>query len=125
MPVQLSYERTPDMKISIGVILLALTSLPFQAHSERATERPDFLMIVADDMGWSDISPFGSEIRTPALQQLADQGLSMSQFYVAPTCAPTRAMLLTGLGNHRASVGSRMKNQAPNQLEYEHYKDSC
>lgn len=107
------------MKNSTCITLVALLSLQFQAF---ASEKPNFLIVVADDMGWSDIAPFGSEIRTPTLQQLADEGLAMSQFYVAPTCAPTRAMLLTGLDNHRAGVGAQMKNQAPNQLEHEHYK---
>ena len=107
------------MKNSIGV---ALTALLFLSGHTSADKKPNFLIIVADDMGWSDIAPFGSEIRTPTLQQLADEGLAMSQFYVAPTCAPTRAMLLTGLDNHRAGVGAQMKNQAPNQLEFEHYK---
>ncbi len=111
------------------LLLLALFSLQLQIQAGTlesevedvgANEKPNFLIIVADDMGWSDISPFGSEIRTPTLQQLADEGLAMGQFYVAPTCAPTRAMLLTGLDNHRAGVGAQMKNQAPNQLEYEH-----
>lgn len=108
-----------DMKTVATCVLLVLL---FSQLSVRADEQPNFLIIVADDMGWSDISPFGSEIRTPVLQQLADDGLAMSQFYVAPTCAPTRAMLMTGLDHHRAGVGSQMKNQAPNQLEYEHYK---
>ena len=107
------------MRTSIGIAFIVLGSLQCQAWAD---EKPNFLIIVADDMGWSDISPFGSEIRTPTLQQLADEGLAMSQFYVAPTCAPTRAMLLTGLDNHRAGVGSQMRNQAPNQLAYEHYK---
>ena len=120
-------ERDNNMKISTGIVLMMLFTLPIQSLAEEVaktdkSEKPNFLIIVADDMGWSDISPFGSEIRTPTLQQLAEEGLAMSQFYVAPTCAPTRAMLMTGLDNHRAGVGAQMKNQAPNQLEYEHYK---
>lgn len=92
------------------------------SNDVQAAEQPNFLVIVADDMGWSDIAPFGGEIRTPNLQKLADDGLAMSAFYVAPTCAPTRAMLLTGLDNHRAGVGVQMKNETPNQLGHRHYK---
>lgn len=115
------------MKPFTATLLFVLMSFSVQAAGdeavpERSGDRPNFLIIVADDMGWSDIAPFGSEIRTPTLQRLADEGLAMGQFYVAPTCAPTRAMLMTGLDHHRAGVGTQMKNQAPNQLEHEHYK---
>jgi len=118
----------PDpSKRLLCVAVLVLVALPIhvtanEVDGEADNTKPNFLIVVADDMGWSDISPFGSEIRTPTLQKLADEGLSMGQFYVAPTCAPTRAMLMTGVDNHRAGVGTQMKNQAPNQLEYEHYK---
>ena len=104
------------------LFLLALTPQVFSAETAPQNTQPNFLVIVADDMGWSDISPFGGEIRTPTLQQLAEEGLAMSQFYVAPTCAPTRAQLMTGLDNHRAGVGTQKDTHAPNQLGHEHYK---
>ncbi|MCG8443325.1 MAG: arylsulfatase [Caulobacterales bacterium] len=79
------------------------------------TERPNFLIVVADDLGWSDIGPFGGEIRTPTLDALAARGTLMTSFYVAPTCSPTRAMLMTGVDSHTAGVGAMSGIQAPNQ----------
>lgn len=78
-------------------------------------EQPNVLIIVADDLGWSDIGAFGGEIRTPILNSLAERGVMMTQFYVAPTCAPTRSMLMTGVDNHLAGVGVMGGIRAPNQ----------
>ncbi|MGB3779302.1 MAG: arylsulfatase [Tunicatimonas sp.] len=67
--------------------------------------RPNILLIMADDMGYSDIGCYGSEIRTPALDLLAANGLRFSQFYNTARCCPTRASLLTGLYPHQAGIG--------------------
>jgi arylsulfatase len=67
--------------------------------------RPNILLIVADDLGYSDTGPFGGEIRTPVLGRLADEGLRFSNFHVLPTCSPTRAALLSGHDNHVAGMG--------------------
>lgn len=81
-----------------------------------ATEtRPNILVIVADDVGFSDIAPYGSEIRTPALSALADRGLRFSSYRTAPSCAPSRAMLLTGVDSHRAGVSNISEAIAPEQ----------
>ncbi|RPA80995.1 hypothetical protein BJ508DRAFT_415027 [Ascobolus immersus RN42] len=67
--------------------------------------KPNFLIIVADDLGYSDLQPFGSEIDTPNLQALADRGLLLSNFYTASACSPTRSMLFSGTDNHIAGLG--------------------
>lgn len=67
-------------------------------------ERPNVLIIIADDMGYSDISPFGGEIPTPNLQTLAEQGVRMSQYYTSPMSAPARSMLMTGNTNQQAGL---------------------
>ena len=67
--------------------------------------RPNFLLIVADDLGFTDISPFGGEIDTPNLARLAKIGQSFTDFHTAPACSPTRSMLLSGTDNHIAGVG--------------------
>jgi arylsulfatase len=77
---------------------------------------PNFLIIVADDLGWSDLAPFGGEISTPNLSELAQRGTLMTNFYVASTCAPTRAMLMTGVDNHLAGVGAFPGTSTPNQV---------
>ncbi len=70
-----------------------------------AGARPNILLIVADDLGYSDTGPFGGEISTPVLDRLAEQGMRFSAFHVLPTCSPTRAALLSGNDNHVAGMG--------------------
>src|SRR5437868_4965930 len=67
--------------------------------------RPNVVVVLVDDMGWSDIGPFGSEIATPNLDALARRGVRFTQFYATPRCSPTRAALLTGLYSHQAGMG--------------------
>jgi arylsulfatase len=67
--------------------------------------KPNILIIVADDLGYSDIEPFGGNIQTPVLDQLAKEGLRFSNYHVQPTCSPTRSSLLTGNDNHVAGLG--------------------
>lgn len=62
----------------------------------RQAEKPNILLILADDLGWGDLGFHGSEIKTPQLDRLAAQGARLEQFYVQPVCSPTRAALLTG-----------------------------
>ncbi len=66
---------------------------------------PNVVIVLADDLGFADIAPYGSEIDTPSLQALADEGLRYNHFTVAGVCSPTRAALLTGLNHHSAGVG--------------------
>jgi arylsulfatase len=68
--------------------------------------RPNIVIILADDMGFSDVGCFGGEIRTPNIDRLASQGLRLTQFYNMARCCPTRAALLTGLYPHQAGVGA-------------------
>jgi arylsulfatase len=73
--------------------------------------RPNILFVLADDMGFSDIGCFGAEIRTPALDGLAQRGIRQTQFYNCARCCPTRASLLTGVYPHRAGIGSMTRDQ--------------
>ncbi len=67
--------------------------------------RPNILLIVADDLGYADLGCYGGDIRTPVIDRLAAEGRLFTQFHTAPSCAPTRAMLLTGNNNHVAGMG--------------------
>ncbi|WP_082438892.1 MULTISPECIES: arylsulfatase [unclassified Sphingomonas] len=69
-------------------------------------DSPNFLVIVADDLGWSDIGAFGGEIATPNLDALALSGVRFTGFHTAPTCSPTRSMLMSGVDNHQAGLGT-------------------
>lgn len=69
------------------------------------TKRPNFLIVVADDLGFSDTSPYGGEIKTPALERLSKDGIRMTNFHTAPACSPTRSMLMSGTDHHIAGIG--------------------
>jgi arylsulfatase len=94
---------------SAGTAGLVLS--PWVAPDGAAAERPNIVLIMADDMGFSDIGPYGSEIDTPTLDRLAAGGLRFSQFYNAARCCPTRASLMTGLYPHQAGVGGMMSDR--------------
>ena len=78
--------------------------------------KPNFLLIVVDDMGYSDCEPFGGEIRTPNLTELAGSGARFRNFYVSSLCAPTRSLLLTGVDNHRNGLGVMPPMHTMNQF---------
>lgn len=76
----------------------------------KSGDRPNIIIMMADDMGFSDIGCYGGEIRTPALDNLAKQGVRFTQFYNTGRCCPTRAALLSGLYSHQAGVGWMMSD---------------
>ena len=83
-----------------GLIFVALVAAIWPAVTRAAGlsgTRPNIVVIMADDMGYSDIGPFGGEINTPSLDKLAAGGMRLRQFYNTGRCCPTRAALLTGL----------------------------
>ena len=79
-------------------------------QSGGAQRRPNIVLMMADDMGFSDIGCYGSEIHTPYLDKLAAGGLRFRQFYNSPRCCPSRAALLTGLYSHQAGFGLMADN---------------
>lgn len=89
--------------------ILAIASLLFAVGqtslAQKAANRPNIILIMADDLGYSDIGAYGSEIETPNLDRLAKEGLRLREFYNNSICAPTRASLLTGQYQHKAGVG--------------------
>jgi arylsulfatase A-like enzyme len=98
----------------LGLCLVALALVP--PHCVRAGEtappqRPNILVILTDDMGYSDIGCYGGELNTPNLDKLAAGGLRFTHFYNTARCCPTRASILTGLYPHQAAVGHMMENK--------------
>jgi len=85
-----------------------------------ASQRPNIVLIMADDMGFSDIGCYGGEIATPNLDRLAATGIRFTQFYNAARCCPTRASLLTGLYPHQAGIG-HMVEARPGFPSYQGY----
>ncbi len=72
------------------LLTVAVSTMNLSHRADAASHRPNVLLIVVDDMGYSDIGPFGGEIRTPNLDDLAKSGMSFTDFHTAPTCSPTR-----------------------------------
>ena len=91
--------RTPVARHALG-LLLALLTAPAGAA------QPNFVLLLADDWGFTDVGAYGGEMPTPNLDELAARGTRFSNFHVAASCAPTRAMLMTGVDNHRNGVGN-------------------
>jgi arylsulfatase A-like enzyme len=79
-------------------------------------KRPNIVIILADDMGFSDMGAFGGEIKTPHLNALANRGVRFTQFYTHASCSPTRSMLLSGVDTHRNGLGNMDEWTAPNQM---------
>lgn len=122
------------MKISNKLKLLVISLSAIAALSgcgnNQATQQtenlqstqPNIILILADDLGYSDISPYGSEIDTPNLERLANNGLMMTNFHVGAACSPTRTMLMTGVDNHLAGLGNMLEIQADNQFGKKGYE---
>ncbi|HEX4143575.1 MAG TPA: arylsulfatase [Pirellulales bacterium] len=89
----------------MNTLLALVGAFVLLCGSSRAAEPPNIVVILADDLGWSDIGCYGSEIPTPHLDRLAAGGLRFTQFYNTPRCSPTRAALLTGLYSQQAGMG--------------------
>jgi len=109
------------MKPALLTAAAALSAFSLQAFSlpsDAPPARPNIILILADDMGWSDLGCFGSEIDTPNLDRLAATGLRLTQFYTTPRCCPTRASLLTGLYSHQAGIGDMMQDHGPTAPGY-------
>ncbi|MCF7763719.1 MAG: arylsulfatase [Verrucomicrobia bacterium] len=83
----------------------------FDGAASLEPERPNIVIVMADDMGFSDIGCYGGEIQTPNLDRLAAHGVRFTQFYNTSRCCPTRASLITGLYPHQAGVGHMMEDR--------------
>ena len=99
-----------NVLLSCSLTLLAALSRSGDGAVARAAERPNVIIILSDDMGFSDIGCYGGEIQTPNLDRLARGGLRFTQFYNTARCCPTRACLMTGLYPHQAGVGHMMSD---------------
>jgi len=113
------YTRRDFIKaLGLGSAALAINGCmrPTESRTDKR-QRPNIVLIMADDMGYSDIGCYGGEIRTPNLDGLAAGGLRFTQFYNTARCCPTRASLMTGLYQHQAGVGHMMADKG-----YESYR---
>jgi len=99
----------------LWVVAAAALAACGAAPEDGGAERPNILLIVADDMGFSDAGAYGGEMATPNIDGLAAEGVMFTEFHVAPNCGPTRGSLLTGVDYHRAGMGGNPEVAADNQ----------
>jgi len=95
MPLKTYFARTILAVIAVSILASAQVT---------AAERPNVIVIVADDLGWADVGYHGGNIDTPSLDRLAEQGVQLNRFYTTPICSPTRAALMTGRDPMRLGV---------------------
>ena len=103
--------------MSLAFIATALV-IPVSALATSPAEdqRPNVVVILVDDAGLTDFSPFGGEAQMPTIQTLADRGSKFSNYHTSPLCAPSRAMLLTGIDNHRTGIATIPEVLTENQV---------
>ena len=81
-------------------------SEPYWPPRREAPEgAPNILIVLVDDLGYADVGCYGSEIRTPNIDALAERGVRYTNYHSTPMCSPTRSALLTGLNSHRVGIG--------------------
>ena len=97
--------------IKLPKLFTLITSLVIFSSIVNAQKKPNIIIILADDMGFSDIGSYGGEIATPNIDKLANGGVRFRQFYNAARCCPTRASLMTGLYAHQTGVGGMTVDQ--------------
>src|SRR5690606_34236888 len=98
----------------LGLVLAACAG-GTRDEAAQAARKPNIVFILADDLGYSDLGAFGSEIPTPNLDALARNGMLLTNFFAGMSCAPTRAMLMSGMDNHQAGMGVQ---GAPRRAEH-------
>ncbi len=95
----------------VGIVLSTV-----MISTSLARDRPNILLVVADDLGWTDLGAYGGEIDTPNLDALAAAGVKFTDFHVSVSCSPTRSMLMTGNDNHIAGLGNMGELRTENQM---------
>lgn len=117
-------KRIIPAGLLVIVALACYSFINFQKPLNKEDTRPNIILILADDMGYSDLGCFGSNIQTPNLDEMAVKGLKMTHFYNASRCCPTRASLMTGLFQHQAGVGDMM-NTRPEPAYQGYLNQNC
>ncbi len=101
------------MKLRAGLAAVLLLHASAGALAADAASRPNIVILLADDWGFTDVGAFGGEMATPNIDALAAKGVRFANFHVAGSCSPTRAMLQTGVSNHRAGLGNMPETIPP------------
>lgn len=105
---------------TLGILSLFIAST--NVFAANTSPRPNIVIILGDDLGFSDMGSYGSEIKTPNLDSLAKEGVRFTNFYTHASCSPTRSMLLTGVDTHLNGLGNMDEWTAPNQRGVDGYE---
>ena len=106
-----SFWLMPGQRLAASMaFLVAMLATPVSSNETLSgtgsDQRPNVVVILVDDAGLTDFTPFGGEAKMPAIQTLAERGIKFSNYHTSPLCAPSRAMLLTGIDNHRTGIAT-------------------
>jgi len=106
-----SFWLMPGQRLAASMAFLAaMLATPVSSNETLSgtgsDQRPNVVVILVDDAGLTDFTPFGGEAKMPAIQTLAERGIKFSNYHTSPLCAPSRAMLLTGIDNHRTGIAT-------------------
>ena len=122
------FKKSYVVSILIAFLVSSFYMIPssiFGQNDDNTTpdnSRPNILVIMGDDFGYSDLGVFGSEIFTPNLDQLGREGKILTNYYTYPVCSPARGTFLTGVDNHIVGIGTMFENIAPNQVNKTGYE---
>ena len=93
-----------SLKYKKNIFYVFLTVLCFFSPINQANDKPNIVLILIDDLGLTDLQAYGGEISTPNIDILASEGMLFTNYHTTPECAPSRAMLLTGMDNHNTGI---------------------
>ena len=117
--LNVKHFENKEMHMKMNLLTAIFLSVLFACGSMSASakdKQPNILLILVDDMGYSDIGPFGGEIQAPALDSIAKSGIRFTDFHTSVSCSPTRSMLFTGTDNHLAGVGTMAEMVFPQPI---------
>ncbi len=115
-------KKIDIMRSITAILLLGYLIISCNSNKDKTIETnkvkkgPNILLIVVDDMGYTDTKPYGGEIDTPTIDKLAKTGMLFTDFHTSVSCSPTRSMLMTGTDNHLAGLGNMGELLSPNQV---------
>ena len=120
--MQLLNKRILDLSILVLCLACMFLYTGCAKQADSTNKQPNIVIILVDDMGYSDLGAYGSEIATPTIDRLAANGVKFSNFHAAAACTPTRGMLLTGVDNHLVGMGNMLEIMADNQFDQPGYE---
>ena len=116
-----NFKRQLLIRCTSLILSASVATTSVALAENKLAQQPNVIVILADDLGYTDLSAYGSEIHTPNIDRLADQGVKFSNYHTSPNCAPSRAMLLTGVDNHLAGVPNIPEALPPELSGIENY----